>query len=323
MSASEDYFIGSPYLLQFNLLKNCINSCDYCYLKGCDNTVFPFKSFKTFLEGFKFYYDSMDLLLTVSLTGGDLFLYPELKQVLSYLSQAEHVQSVSLLLNSLWKNDSKEQILTIKDKLESVQLNIDNIESRISDIKWLTDHGIIPIVKILISNNNEYYKHQIKILKKILSETSELYVSVDRLIPISEEQLKEIVKFETLKKKIDEIKDLCGDKFISDDPIINNLLNSTRDIKNDSLYGCSIGRGSLTVYPSGSIKLCPRIPNFDTGFFVENFAFEEYVKYTANLLNKIRNECKECKNYTFCNSGCFATSFVMENRLSKDVHCSI
>ncbi len=317
----ESMRIGDPYLIQFNLLSNCINNCEYCYIKSSVPSSLELKRLKLFLKKFEEYYKTYNLKISVTLTGGDLFLYQDLKWIIEYLEKSKNVTSVSLLVNSLWHKNSKEIISKISNKIDNIQLNIDNIENREEDFKWLTNKGISISISLLLSKDFNYYTFQKKVLKKLIKKNPNLYISVNRLIPTKKEQLKDICSLRELQEKINELLILSKGKFISDDPIINHLLNKVEKFQKDSIYGCSIGKGSVTVYPDGSIKLCARIPDFNTGFTIENFELEKYLSFTKGLMEKKNKECNKCPEYRFCGGGCSASSFIKANKLSKDINC--
>ncbi len=314
-------YVGDPYIIQVHLLNSCINDCEYCYIKSPSAQFLSPERLRSFFQKFEEYNNRYNLKISVSLTGGDLFLYPHLKWVIEYLRKAENVSSVSLLLNSLWHKNSKKIISRITNKIENVQLNIDNIKDREEDLEWLTGKGIPVNIKILLSKNSNYYDSQKDILKKLMKNNPNLFVSVDRLIPATREQLKEMCSLEELEDKTNEILTLSNDNFISDDPIIKLLLNKKEKLQEDSIYGCSIGKGSVTVYPDGAIKLCARIPSFKTGFTVENFVLKEYIRFSNKLTESIHFKCKDCDKYQLCQGGCPASSFVKNNKLNKDINC--
>jgi radical SAM protein with 4Fe4S-binding SPASM domain len=314
-------YIGSPYLMQVHLLNSCINDCDYCYIKSPSTQILNPQRLIKFFQKFEEYNNKYNLEIAVSLTGGDLFLYPYLELVVEYLKRAKNVSSVSLLINSLWHKNSKKIVLKISNKLENVQLNIDNIKDREEDLKWLVRKKIPVNIKILLSKDLNYYNSQKNILKKLTKSNPKLYISVDRLIPTTRKQLKNICSLKELEEKINEILVLSKGKFVSDDPIVKLLLSKKEKLLKDSMYGCSIGKGSVTVYPDGSIKLCPRIPKFNTGFTVENFDLKKYLRFSEKLTERIHVKCKGCNKYQLCKGGCPASSFIKNNTLDKDINC--
>ena len=124
-----------------------------------------------------------------------------------------------------------------------------------------------------------------------------------------------------LREKASEILILSNGNFVCDDPIIKLLFDQKEKLQTDSLHGCSIGKGSVTVYPDGAIKLCARIPKFETGLTIENFDLKEYIHLANKLTRKIHDKCRKCTEYQFCKGGCPATFFVKSNRLDKDINC--
>jgi radical SAM protein with 4Fe4S-binding SPASM domain len=323
MAKKNDLIIGDPYLLQFNLLKKCKYSCDYCYLRDYKDVVLPFEQIKDFLKKFSFYTSTYNFELSISLTGGDIFLYPNLFKLIEHLCRLDYIKNISLLINSLWHKQAKDYILYIKDhKPLSVQINIDELRDREEDLAFLINQNIPTNVKILLSKNQKYYEQQTSLLLYLLKKYPQLLVSVDRLIPTKKEALPSVLSLDDIKKKVHHIFNISKENFITDDPIIKLILNSNIDVnQEDELTGCSIGIGSTTIFPDGKIKLCARIPNFETGYNIENFELKKYILYTKRLLQTARDQCKSCSLYKSCKGGCPATSYIINNKFTKDFHC--
>lgn len=323
MFKENDLIIGDPYLLQFNLLKKCKYNCDYCYLKDYKDTILSFDKIREFLNKFNHYTSTYNFELSITLTGGDIFFYPELFKLIKHLCSLNYIKNISLLINSLWHEKAKGYILYIKNhKPLSVQINIDELQKQEDDLKFLINENIPTNVKILLSRDSKYYKQQTDLLLHLLKKYPRLLVSVDRLIPTKRDALSLVPSFSEIKKKVHYLFNISKGNFISDDPIIKILVNPNIDINSkEELTGCSIGIGSTTIFPDGAIKLCARLPNFETGYTMENFDFTEYILYTKKLLQTARDQCKNCSLYKSCKGGCPATSYIINNKFTKDFHC--
>ena len=314
--------LGNPYHVQIHLLNSCINDCSYCYLKASRaNSILKSNRIKSFLNKLEKYNAKYKLNISITLTGGDLFLYPELETLFKYLNKSNNIISVSLLLNSLWHKKSKYLISIIANKIDNVQLNLDNVKDRPQDLRWLEENNIPFSTKILLSKDNSYYKKQKNSLKNLIKNHPELCISVDRFIPTNKNQIRDLCSHKELQKKLSDISQLAKGTFISDDPVVKILLNQKIHYKKNTIHGCSIGNGSVTVYPNGSIKLCARIPKLETGFTIDNFDLYKYIEFTNKLKASIKTDCIKCTKYKFCQGGCPATSFFQNNKLSKDINC--
>lgn len=163
----KEICIANPFVVQVHLNKKCSLKCSYCYLRGVRDDYLSFTNLKKFLNSFKSFFKNNKLVLAVSIVGGDLFFHPDVYKICQYVFKKESVKHVSLLVNTLWHKDAYKIILMLKSKLDAVQVNIDMIESRVEDIKFLKDNNVKTIIKIMLAKNNDI-KRQIKIAKYLL-----------------------------------------------------------------------------------------------------------------------------------------------------------
>lgn len=328
----NELVIGNPYTLQFNLLTDCIFKCNYCYLneiKRNNNKRLSYLSYKHFLDKFKDYFKKYNLTLRLNITGGDIWFHPEISKIMKYTYSLPYIEDMNLLINNLWDKKSKELILCFKDKIGLVQLNIDSLNNRAEDTLFLENNNIRIVVKILISKNKKYLDNQIKILNTLRKRSKNLLVSIDRLCPANKSQIKEVLSSpKEMLDEINKIRDQNIKLFITDDPLISSYLKlSEREVqsvtlKTEELFGCLIPNGGLTIYPDGSIKLCARIPSFNTGFNINNFDLLSYITKFTKLSNEKKKDCKDCRLYSYCQGGCPATSFIANgNKISRDLSC--
>lgn len=324
---TKEIKIGNPYLLQFNLLTDCIFHCNYCYLnqlRNKNNPTLSFKDFKKFIDYFESYYHSYGLTLQVDLTGGDIWIHPEFESVITYTHQKPYVKSIGLMINSLWHQKALNTLNKVKDKLGTIQLNIDALNKRPSDLTKLKKINLSCAVKIMISNNLPYFLHQLDILRKLKDYDSNLIVAIDRICPVESKQLKDIPSLYETIKMINEVKIVCGNNFVTEDPLIKALLGDKKLHKESSetINGCAIPNGGLSIFPDGSIKLCSRIPNFNSGYNVHNFNLDNYIQKYQIEMSQRHSNCKHCSIFELCQGGCPATSFISENnKINRDINC--
>lgn len=317
--------LGSPYLVQVNLLTDCIYKCSYCYLKrlraggGCCLTL---SDYTRFLDKFRTYHKDYDLKVRVNLTGGDLWLHPNYEQIIEETVARDYVSGVDLMINSLWHKRARLIIKSIKEKLVGVQLNIDAYSKGINDgdIEFLLSEGVSTGVKVLLSKNRTYFEFQMKILERLSKKYSSLKVAVDRLCSIEKTQVKQIIVGSEMKKMLERVKSIDA-RFVTEDPLLAAERKMVECGKDD-LVGCPIPNGALTLYPDGKIKLCARIPNFETGFTIDNFDLLDYVREMDWVIKARSKGCEDCASLIKCRGGCPATSFIYNGgKIGRDINC--
>lgn len=89
----------------------------------------------------------------------------------------------------------------------------------------------------------------------------------------------------------------------------------------DEMRGCIIPNGGLAVFPSGDIKLCARIPQFETGFNIKNFNLIKYIQGFRYIKNEIKKNCSGCNFEELCDGGCVATSYNVAKKITNDAQC--
>jgi radical SAM protein with 4Fe4S-binding SPASM domain len=262
------------------------------------------------------------LEINVTLTGGDLWLHPEYESIIRETAERDFVNRIVLMTNSLWHKEARRVIKKVKKKLARVHLNIDaySKDSHDEDIEFLLNEGISVGVKVLLSKNNAYFESQIKILERLAKKYPNLKVAVDRLCPIEKTQLGQVVVGSEMQKMLKRVKSI-GAKFITEDP----LLAAERKIiecREDDLTGCPIPNGALTLYPDGKVRLCARIPDFETGFTIDNFDLLDYVKKMDWVVKARTKGCEGCPLLARCRGGCPATSFIYNgDKVGRDINC--
>lgn len=321
--------MGSPYLLQFNLLTDCIFNCGYCYLSELrkkHEKSLSFDSYKKFIDRFSRYFIDHGIEIRIDLTGGDLWLHKDIEKIVSYTYELPYVSSIGLMINSLWHPGAKNIILKIKDKIASIQLNVDALTNRADDLIWLSKHGIRMSIKIMISKDKNYFRAQLRTLDQLRKKVPNLHVAVDRLCPVSVEQVNEVAPLTETIEMVKEVVKRDPNLFVGEDPLLLAVLRKRGIVKSDELEGdcltgCAIPSGGLVIFPDGSIKLCARIPSFDTGLNVETFDLFEYIKKYSNLSKK-DEKCDSCTLGSSCQGGCPATSFLANGgRFGRDINC--
>ncbi len=313
--------IGNPFIIQFNLLKRCIFNCPYCYLKHQrSDAIFLFSDYKKFFDKLDKYNKEYGLTYKLNITGGDIWYHPEINKILKFSFDKKYVIKIALLINSLWHKDSKKIVLSIKDKIGLIQLNIDS-KNLFDDIGFLDKNNIKSAIKIFLSKDEKYFQKQIKILKSVIEKNQKIIISLDRLCPIDNNQKKEMLSNSELIKKIVFLQRITKNLISVDDPLLKSLIYDKINTKfKIGLKGCIIPNGGVAIYPNGDIKLCSRIPSFQTGFNTRNFELVKYInKYISIRQNRLKKCCK-CEYFDSCQGGCPATSYYLTKKF-QDINC--
>lgn len=318
----KEVYIADPFVIQAHLNKKCSLKCSYCYLRDIRDSYLDFADLKKFLDSFDVLVEKHKLALAVSLVGGDLFFHPKVYQICQYVYEKESVKHVSLLVNTLWHKDAYKIILMLRSKLDAVQVNIDVIGSRIEDISFLKENKVKTIVKIMLAKNNDM-ERQIKIAKRLQKINPKILVSVDRFCPQSVGDYKNVLNQKELLNILKKLKKEFS-LFITDDPLVESIINKPSDVvetDQNVMRGCIIPNGGLAVFPDGKIKLCARIPQFETEFNIKNFNLIKYIQAFKYIKNEILQNCLGCNFIELCAGGCFATSYNLVKKFANDVQC--
>jgi radical SAM protein with 4Fe4S-binding SPASM domain len=319
--------IATPFLVQLHLVKRCVFKCDYCYLHSLsDKDTLSVEEAMDFLDKLSAQLRQVcgENEIILNLIGGDIIqYYPRLEELMKKIEQTDYVSGYTLALNSLW--DSKIDIAKYH-KLSRVQLNTDvPTEQLLVDIKMIIKAKKFVNLKLNLSRNSAYLDSQIRKLIKLREAFGNhdlLQLSLDRLCPTDKVLLNARLDNVELKKILSELKNTFNPSiFINEDPMLEGYFNPPEKVESDSIYGCSIGRSSVTVYPDKQIKLCARIPSFLTGYDISNFDLISFLTLVSEIRDKNLKKCDGCKYYKKCLGGCPATSYLDDKKITYDHNC--
>jgi len=319
--------IGDPYLLQIHITSKCPLKCSYCYLEKDPPVDLSFDKIKRFLEKFNKYYNESGLKVRINLTGGDIFLYPDLEKLLKYIQGQDFIEAIYLMINSFYRKKKNKKIITkFRKKIMGVQINTD-IATK-DDVIFLKKEKIPAAAKIMLSKNSDFHK-QLKKIIELREPNDHLAVSIDRLSPQTKDQIKFLLPAKEQAKQIKILLSIFQDKFITEDPLVRKLktqfLNKGKLIHNgkESIDGCIIPNGGLAVFPDGQIKLCARISNFNTNFTIKNFDLIKYVNKFNKYSSANNQQCKNCAVKNKCPKGCLSTYIMYNDRNRNDSLCPL
>ncbi|MEK9147489.1 MAG: SPASM domain-containing protein [Patescibacteria group bacterium] len=322
MNKVQEIYIANPFVVQIHLNKKCFLGCSYCYLRNIKDSYINTEHVKKFLANLNLLAKRHKFNLHINLTGGDLFFHPKIDQICQDIYHIPSVGSISLMVNTLWHKKAYKIVLALKDKLDAIQVNIDVISSRIDDVKFLKENNIKTVVKVMLAKNNDM-NQQVEIAKKIQEINPGILVGVDRFCPQSAGDRKYMLSRQELVKAIKRLKKEFF-LFITDDPLVESIINKPSDIVDidqNVMRGCIIPNGGLAIFPDGKIKLCARIPQFETGFNIKNFNLIKYIQTFKHVSGMVKEKCAGCNFIQLCNGGCVATSYSLIDNFTRDAQC--
>ena len=324
MKEEQEIYIADPFVIQIHLNKKCSLRCSYCYLRGVKEDYLNFEHLKFFLTSFNLLAKKHKFSLHINLTGGDLFFHPEIDELCQYIYQSPSIKRISLMVNTLWHKDAYKIVLALKDKLDVIQVNIDVISSRIDDVRFLKENNIKTVIKIMLARNNDT-ERQIKIARELQKINPEILISIDRFCPQSVDEYKQMLSHMELFDFIKKLKKEFS-LFITDDPLVESILRPKKvktfgTDQESAMYGCIIPSGGLAVFPSGKIKLCARIPQFETNLNIKNFNLIRYIQTFGYISSLVKEKCIGCNFIELCNGGCVATSYNLTKNFTRDAQC--
>ncbi len=291
----EELWINQEILVQLNITAKCPLNCEFCYIKQRykDKELSLSKILKLW-NNLRKYHDEYGIVYRVNLTGGDIFYYSNLKELLYFLKEEESVIAVDPLLNTFWKEEHKELLDIIIDKVSYIEFNVLLVKD--SDIKYAYDNMKWVILKYALYKGNT--KKMLNKIIDLMKKWENVILAFDWIIPQSKEfakhtYVKNIKEGVKEAKRVIEILEKEGLK----DRILPLFCIIEREIFNRT-YLCGVGIQNVYVMPDGKIVPCSRYPWLDTGFTIENFDLLEYFsKFNKLVSNACLFENKYFEEY--------------------------
>jgi len=264
-------WLNKEYLVQLNLTGACPRKCDFCYISLYKNTYLSLEKTKKLWKNLRNNSKKYGIEYRVNLTGGDLFMHPEWKDIAKFISKEKTIVAMDPLINKFWKEEHLELLEILKNKINFVQLNPEVVSEQ--DIIAVKNIGKKVVLKIALYKGDT--KKEIEKLKYLSDKFDNIIISVDLIIPQKECGINNekcfISDIESLKKEVEKLKKIFGNKLW--------LLSTT--IKREYLkqiFYCPIPFGGVYIMPNGKVVPCSRYSHLDTGFDIDNFDLIEYVK---------------------------------------------
>lgn len=281
----NEIWINDEILIQLNITPKCPLNCEFCYIKWRYREELEWERLKKFLLQLKKWNEELGIVYNINLTGGDIFYYSNINDLIDLLSKLDYITRVDLLINRFWKEKHKRLVEKIIDKIHTVQFNIMVVQEE--DIEWTREHNKIAAVKYPLYRGKEK-----KLLDKtilLMKKYDNLFLGFDLIIPQTPELAKySFIKDEnSIRESIEIVKEIIGtiekevgskNRILTSDTIINRELFG-------EIYLCPVGFASFAIMPDGKIVPCARYPFLDTKYTIENFDLVEYFKKYNKLVS--------------------------------------
>ncbi|MEM5831895.1 MAG: radical SAM protein [Candidatus Aenigmatarchaeota archaeon] len=280
----EEIWINKEVMVQLNITPKCPLNCSFCYIKKRYNCDLSFKKIVKLFNNLEKYNKKLKIVYRVNLTGGDIFYYYKIEELLKLLKNSDYVVAVDPLINRLWNNRTKKLLELIMDKITYIQMNVSVVKKE--DLDYAKEARKIVLLKYPI-----YKRHEKKMIEKIIRimKTYEnVWLSFDWIIP----QDKEYAKYcyvSDISDGINEARKIIEliKKENLDDRIFTTSCIIEREIFGRT-YLCGVGIQNIYVMPDGKIAVCSRYPFLETKYSIDNF---DLIEYFTKFQKLISNTC--------------------------------
>ncbi|MBU5682740.1 MAG: radical SAM protein [Candidatus Aenigmarchaeota archaeon] len=151
--APEEIWINKEILVQLNITPKCPLNCSFCYIKNRYNYDLDFNKILKLFNNLEKYYKELDIVYRINLTGGDIFYYYKIEELLILLRDLEYVIAVDLLINRFWNNKTKKILEIIMDKVTYIQMNVSVIKEE--DLEYAKNMKKLVLLKYPIYKLSE------------------------------------------------------------------------------------------------------------------------------------------------------------------------
>lgn len=286
-------WINYEYLIQLNITSNCPRNCEFCYIKAAcgDKKELSLSQIKELWKNLSDVNKKLGVRYRINLTGGDIFAHPEWRQIAEFLRDEKSVFAVDPLINRFWTEDQKDLLIILGEKTKYIQMNLEVVTEE--DIKFAQDLGKRIVLKISLYDG--LCKKDVERLKYFVDKFENVIASIDIIIPQKNNCLEAkkyiLNNYQELKRRVEELQNIFGKRLW----LLSSVIK--RELKGE-IYFCPVPFGGTYIMPDGSVVPCSRYPHLETGFTIENFDLEEYVKKFNKLTsNSCLYENKFFKEY--------------------------
>lgn len=308
----ETYCIPSVYYL--HLTYRCNLACTYCYNKDIrkNNKELSFEEWKTIIDKI------IPHAVSLTLTGGEFFLYHDLLKLLRYIKEQKQSLHINCISNCM-HDFSQTYFQEILAYIDTITFSCDSINSSKdrngfdpelfrNNIKYLKEHNKEVEISISTTLSNATIK-DIQATNQFAQE-NRCPIREVPLLPMEISQITNMVPIDTFKQMI-----------------YNENRNSTsKKALNKKQIRCGAARSTCSIDPQGNVYPC-HLLHYQT-FFMGNLLDEEiqnlrFINADKGKINDyIPNideisDCQSCKIRYICGGGCIATAYLLQGSMKN------
>lgn len=320
-----------PTVASIELTYKCNLRCLHCYGEYGESSMVMDKD-----RAIQMLRDFKELgIRLVEFTGGDISVYPHLKDILTEAIKLDF-DFIGLLTNSVVLNNDIKELIIKNNKKIVIQIDLHSLKD--SYLKWFTkSENTVEIIKnniIQMVRNNVITRVAMIVTKKNLDEIEEIadwshsigvkQLVVSPVINIGRAQQNDKNLLLDDKTSVDRFNDML----VKVNNKYPNFLCLKESIE-DKRENCGTLTSNVVISPKGDIKFCAsdelkyNIPIIGNVFndkikdIYDNNS--EYVKALISIKKPEHDnqDCKNCKNKFFC-SGCLLRAFLKRKEIGDD-----
>jgi MoaA/NifB/PqqE/SkfB family radical SAM enzyme len=217
---------------------------------------------------------SLNVPVTINLTGGEPLLYQGLFGLTEHLSSFDNLEELNIITATYGMDRPTVEKLKSVRKLTSVKVSLESHDPRINDnirgsghfetasrhIKMLADAGISVIIMATLGKHNY---HSVEGLCSLVADIGASGVIFERFVPVPESLGSELSSMALVSAEWDHI--LNSIASIAGDIAVDDLRPYKAfwvDVNTGSVSGapCCLGPSSMALMPDGTVYPCRRYP---------------------------------------------------------------
>lgn len=309
---SKGYLIrtvnGEEWLknIQIEVTKRCNMRCIYCYHDDFENRSMSIELFKKIID------QATDIGTdTITITGGEPFLHPQIEEMLQYV----HDKRLGLVVYTNGQCIDKNRVDFLKKiNIKYIQLSLDSFDNEVNDylrnmqgctdkvkevVDWLIKAKINVKISTVVSKLNV---NQLKNMNDICRKKGCSF-GFDFMIT-NDDTTKEVKKIALSPREyVKNLMELFEYKF--------------EDSSKSQCSYCGIGKTLLYVCVDGTVKLCPSEKSICLEEKMENVSLSEIYQKILLQYSVLRCSNNECKYYKICSGGCRNRAHWLNGALDK------
>lgn len=328
--------MGNTFHIQWHITDNCNLRCKHCYQENFTNSKdLPVEKLYLIFENISEFLKVKNKKLVIDLTGGEVFLYPEWRELVKKICSSIYLKHIGIITNGLLLNDEileefERYNIKLKISAEGVERQVyeyfrgKNFDKFLKICEKIKEMKIEKIFMFTLLEKN--YDQIFKIFDFLGMYKFDKLV-IERFIPygIGKKMKNEFISYEKWFSLAKFLHEKCNLDFNPYD--IAEFKGFMVEIKNGNynLYGseCVVGRYGIAIMPDGTVFPCRRFP-LSIGNLLKDKLLDLWEK--SDILNMLRERkflkgiCKDCKIKNCY--GCRAIGYSLYNDfLHEDILC--